>query len=941
MNISGYLHIRWRSVPLQARLIVAVTVVVLLAATARTVMLIQEIQVMAKARLTEEVNLVRQSMPPILIDYLIRGDYSSLKPVLQNQVDASSDLRQISWKNQYSQLTVIDTDDRVEAVPVWFRQRIGLMQSEFAIPLELGGVDYGNITLTYDLDRVLNPGWQQVINQVRAVGMVIVLVTLMTLLLFRGTLRGMRELQAAALDFQHGKLDTRLLPGDSAEISALAESFNAMAQKISDLIQRLHTEKELAEVTLSSIGDAVITTDNQARVTFLNQVASHLTGYPIQEALGKPLNEIFHVIDEASRERTETPVDLALRQGKTIKLSEHSVLVSRHGENYNIEDTAAPIHLPDGSLAGCVLVFHDVTEKHRLLSKVQWQAGHDALTGLPNRILLTDRFEQSIAVARRHRRLLGVCLVDLDAFKPVNDRYGHAIGDQLLIEVTNRLRLSMRAEDTVARLGGDEFVLILNDVGEEEEVHHAVRRILNAISSPYTIEGIIIHISACIGVTIYPIDNADADTLMRHADQAMYQAKQIGSNRYHMFDVSLHHETRAGHQTLERIRTAMLQGELCLHYQPKVNMRSGQVIGFEALIRWQHPQDGLVMPPDFFPLIEQSELIVEIGEWVIDQALRQIGQWSDQGLAWPVSVNIAATHFQNNDFFDRLNMLLTRHINVSPHLLEIEIVESVALGDIAQVSKLIATCQGLGVKFSLDDFGTGYSSLNYLRHLPVDTLKIDQSFVRDMLHDEDDLALVEAVISMARLFAREVIAEGVETADHGVLLMRLGCDIAQGFGIAYPMPADKVTLWAQQYQPEPQWKLWSDLKWELNDLPLLVAQHDHLGWMKKVLLTVEHSHLPVNDSQLVDHHHCDFGHWCYSQGKQHYGHLPEFCAIEPVHIRVHELGSEIIRLRESGNFEQARALCTELLTLKDQIFIQLAALQNAVANAQKKSCISA
>ncbi|MBI3188754.1 MAG: EAL domain-containing protein [Gammaproteobacteria bacterium] len=935
------MRLRWRRVPLLIRLISVVTLVVLMAATVRTLMLIQEIRDLVNTRLSDETNIVRQAMPPVLIDYLIRGDYSSIKPILQNQVNASSDLQRISWQNQNSQLSVVDDDVGANHAPVWFREQLGIIQSEFFIPLELGGVNYGSLTLTYDLDHVLYPGWQQVTNQMRALGMVILLVALMTFLLFRGTLRGMRELQSAALDFQQGKLGTRLPPGDSAEISALSESFNAMAQKISDLIQRLHTEKELAEVTLSSIGDAVITTDAQSRVTFLNQVASHLTGYPLEEALGKPVSEIFHVIEESTREPMETPVEQALRHGNTVKLSNHSVLISRDGENFNIEDSAALIHLPDGSLAGCVLVFHDVTEKHRLLSRVQWQAGHDALTGLPNRILLTDRFEQAIAVAKRHRRLLGVCLVDLDAFKPVNDRYGHAVGDLLLIEVSTRLRKSMRAEDTVARLGGDEFVLILNDVGEEEEVHHAVRRILNAIAAPYTIEGVTIHISACIGVTLYPVDNADADTLMRHADQAMYQAKQIGSNRYQMFDVTLHEETRAGHQTLERIRTAMLQGELSLHYQPKVNMRSGQVVGFEALLRWQHPHDGQVLPPDFLPLIEQSELIVEIGEWVIDQALQQIGLWQEQGMLWPVSVNIAAPHFQNDDFFDRLNMLLTRHNNVAPRLLEIEIVESVALGDVAQVSKVIAACQGLGVTFSLDDFGTGYSSLNYLRHLPVNTLKIDQSFVRDMLVDEDDLALVEAVISMARLFARDVIAEGVETSDHGVLLMRLGCDIAQGFGIARPMPAQEVVLWAQQYQPEPQWRMWSDLKWELCDLPLLVAQHDHLGWVKNVLLTVEQNDQPVNDTQLVDHHHCSFGHWCYGPGKQNYGHLPEFSAIEPVHVKVHQLGSEIIRLRETGDFEQARALCVELLTLKDQICLQLGDLQNAVANIHKKSRLSA
>lgn len=937
MNLSGTIKNNWQQLPLLARLIGAVTLTVLLIASVRTLLLIQEVESIAKDRLEEEIEISQQWLPPILIDYLIRGDYSAIKPLLQNLVEARSEIKSITWlnQNQQSSLHVRDKNHADAHAPEWFLWYLQFKQTEFVMPLELGGVSYGQLVLEIDLGHVMYPGWQQILNQVRAVGAVIVLVALISLLLFRGTLRGIRDLQMAAMDFQQGKHHVRVTSGDSPEISALAESFNAMAQKISELIQRLHTEKELAEVTLSSIGDAVITTDVESRVTFLNQVASHLTGYSPEEALGKPLTDIFHIVNESTRQRIETPVEKALQQGRTVNLSNHTVLISCDGQEYNIEDSAAPIHLPDGTLAGCVLVFHDVTEKHRLLGKVQWQAGHDALTGLPNRALLTDRFEHAIAVARRQQHLLAVCLLDLDDFKPVNDVYGHAIGDQLLIEVTYRLKQVMRGEDTAARLGGDEFVLILNDVRDQEEVHLAVQRLLNAIASPYAIEGKEIHLSASIGVTLYPLDNADADTLLRHADQAMYQAKQTGSNRYQMFDVSLHREAKTTHKNLERIRKAMRQGELCLHYQPKVNLRSSEVVGFEALLRWQHPQDGLIMPLEFLPMAEHSELIIEIGEWVIDQALQQIGIWAEQGETWPVSVNIAARHFQCEDFLDRLQALLLRHNSVSPRLLEIEIVESAALGDIAQVSRVIADCQALGVSFSLDDFGTGYSSLSYLRRLPVDTLKIDQSFVRDMLDDKDDLALVEAVISMARLFAREVIAEGVETANHGVLLMRLGCDIAQGYGIARPMPAEDVANWAQQYQPNPQWQLWSDLKWELRDLPLLVAQHDHLAWVKNIVLATEHTRVPLAKmQQLADHHECHFGGWWYGYGQQHYGHLPEFVAIEPVHIRVHQVGAEIIRLRNTGEIEQARALCATLLELKDQIISLFDDLQKAVARSQ-------
>jgi diguanylate cyclase (GGDEF)-like protein/PAS domain S-box-containing protein len=925
----------WHRVPLLTRLISVITLSVLLVASIRTLLLIEEITTAATRHLAEEVNIVKQSLPPVLIDYLIRGDYSSLKPLLQNQVDANSDISSISWQNRRNSLVVSDSTPSGIRIPAWFERRLGLTQSEYLIPLELGGVNYGNLTLQMDLQHVLYPGWQTIINQLRAVFVVILLVAVLSLVLFRGTLRGMHDLQKAASAFQRGQHDVRVVPGDTPELKALGVAFNSMAQQISDLIQRLHTEKELAEVTLTSIGDAVITTDINHQVTFLNQVASNLTGYSLEEALGKPLEEIFHVIDEVTHMRVATPAELALQKGEIVNLTSNTLLVSRNGQKYNIEDSAAPIHLVDGSLAGCVLVFHDVTEQHKLLGRVKWQAGHDVLTGLPNRILLTDRFEQSIAMAERHKRLLAVCLLDLDDFKPVNDNYGHVTGDLLLIEVTNRLKQIMRGEDTVARLGGDEFVLILNEVRDVDEVDAVMQRILNSISAPYHVEDKAIQISACIGVTLYPFDNADADTLLRHADQAMYQAKETGINRYQLFDVSLHKEAKASHQTLERIRKAIKQGELRLHYQPKVNLRTGEVVGLEALLRWMHPQDGLIPPMDFLPLIELSDLIVDVGEWVIDEVLKQLEQWASQGTVWPVSVNIAARHFQCDDFYDRLRGILSRHASVSPRLLEIEIVESAALGDIAVVSSLITACQGLGVTFSLDDFGTGYSSLSYLRRLPVDTLKIDQSFVRDMLDDKDDFALVEAVISMASLFAREVIAEGVETAEHGVLLMRLGCDIAQGFGIARPMPAEEIAVWAANYRPDPQWDLWADLKWEMSDLPLLVAQHAHLGWVKNVMLAVEHDHLTLNESVLTNHHQCDFGRWCYGHGHEQYGHLAEFAAIEPVHIKVHQIGTEIIRLRDSGNLEQARELCGELLGLKSQILISMNELQRAVVTAQK------
>ncbi|MEQ1637360.1 MAG: EAL domain-containing protein [Methylococcales bacterium] len=694
----------------------------------------------------------------------------------------------------------------------------------------------------------------------------------------------------------------------------------------------LCAEKERAEITLASIRDGVITTDDQGVVTFLNHSAVILTGWQVNAAIGKPVVEVFHIINEITRNEVVDPVANVLKNGVLEEATDQILLISRDGLEYNIESSASPIYLRNGALLGCLVVFRNVTEKCQLMKAVQWQAGHDVLTGLPNRALLADRFSCALMNARRQKSLLGVCKMDLDDFKQINDLYGHAIGDQLLVAVTRRMHSVMRGEDTLARLGGDEFALLIGNSNTVDEMQVFLQRILSSMAEPYFIEGQSIQISASIGMAIYPLDNVDADTLLRHADQAMYKAKQSGRNRFHLFDVEYEQLTQSSYQTRERVRQALLDNELCLYYQPKVNMRTSQVVGMEALLRWQHPERGLVPPLAFLPFVEHTDLIIEIGEWVIEQALQQIAEWVDADKHWVVSVNIAARHFQHPDFLTRLTEILARYAHVPPHLLEIEILESVALGDIEQVRRLIHACQALGVTFSLDDFGTGYSSLSYLKRLPADTLKVDQSFVRDMLDNKEDLALIEAVIGLATVFDRRVIAEGVETAEHGVLLMRIGCDLAQGYGIARPMPPDAVLAWGKQFIPDPSWALWANVQWELNDFPLLVAQYDHLKWLTKLVNSTDGKTLSSADWEHKDHNQCRFGQWYMGHGALNYSHLPEFTAIAPIHAEVHQLGSKVIDLCKAGEFEFAQELSQDLISLNDKIMAQLIHLQLTVAS---------
>ncbi|TSA06035.1 MAG: EAL domain-containing protein [Comamonadaceae bacterium] len=449
----------------------------------------------------------------------------------------------------------------------------------------------------------------------------------------------------------------------------------------------------------------------------------------------------------------------------------------------------------------------DITVRKAHQSQLEHLAHFDALTNLPNRVLLADRLQQAMAQALRRAQHLAVAYLDLDGFKTINDQHGHDVGDQVLIALAQRMRQVLREGDSLARIGGDEFVIALLDVDDRVASLPMLNRLKAACAQNVQVGALSLQVSVSVGITFYPqAQDIDADQLLRQSDQAMYQAKLAGKNRLHFFDTTQDSSIRGRHESVERIRLALELHEFVLHYQPKVNMRSGQIVGAEALIRWQHPEKGLLSPAMFLPLIEDHPLAVDIGEWVIDTSLTQIERWHAAGLDMRVSVNVGSRQLQQSDFVDRLKFILAKHPQVKPSSLELEVLETSALEDIAQVSDVIEACERIGVKFALDDFGTGYSSLSYLKLLRVATLKIDQSFVRDMLEDPDDLAILRGVIGLAAAFKRQVIAEGVETVAHGTLLLQLGCELAQGYGIAQPMSAEQMPAWSTAWRPDAAWR---------------------------------------------------------------------------------------------------------------------------------------
>ena len=554
--------------------------------------------------------------------------------------------------------------------------------------------------------------------------------------------------------------------------------------------EALFEEKEHAQVTLNSIGDAVLSTDLNGNVTYLNRVAEAMTGWSCEDALDRPISEVFTIVDGTTRQPAANPMLRAITENETVELDANCGLVRRDGSESAIEDSAAPIHNRDGQVTGAVIVFHDVSESRAMALEMAHLAQHDFLTSLPNRLLLTERFSHAIGLAQRHKKQVGLLFLDLDHFKHINDSLGHAIGDQLLQSVANRLVACVRTTDTVCRQGGDEFVILLAEIEQPQDAAHVAEILRAALDTPHLIGGHELHISLSIGISIFPDDGADVDTLMQNADTAMYHAKANGRNNYQFFRADMN--TRAVRRLFveKSLRRALKQGEFLLHYQPKIDLASGAMTGAEALIRWRDPDLGLVMPAQFVPIAEENGLIVPVGRWVLREACRQIQAWLDSGLpAVPVSVNISAAEFRHAGFLEGVAMIL-KETGLAPHYLELELTESILMHDVESSASVLEALKAMGVQLAIDDFGTGYSSLSYLKRFPIDTLKIDQSFVRDIVTNADDATIVAAVIGMGRNLKQRVIAEGVETPAQLAFLQARSCDEGQGFHFSHPVSAE-------------------------------------------------------------------------------------------------------------------------------------------------------
>src|ERR1700674_2988504 len=554
-------------------------------------------------------------------------------------------------------------------------------------------------------------------------------------------------------------------------------------------------ENEVANVTLDSIGEAVLRTDVQGKVTYLNRKAEEMTGWRREEARGRPMPDVLRLIESVGGPAVGDALGIALQEDQATKETAdctNCILVRRDGFEFGIEIKTTPIRDHDGIVTGCIMGFHDVTAARAKSIEMSHLAQHDVLTDLPNRALFNDRLTQAVGLAERQHKQLAVMFVDLDHFKRVNDSLGHDVGDKLLQSVAGRLKACVRRSDTVSRLGGDEFVVLLSQVEHADDAAISARKTLRALTAPHTIDNKSLDINVSIGVSTYPSDGQDAESLLNRADNAMYEAKQRGRNNYQFFRHEMHARL-AERQALEAdLRCALGRDEFVLHYQPILNLQTGQIKGVEALIRWLHPQRGLIYPEQFVPVAEECGLILGIGRWVLLEACKQARAWLDAGLGIvPVSVNVSATEFGAEDFLSGVRAVLIA-TGVEPQNLELELTESVLMHDAEAAVVTLIKLKAMGVQVAIDDFGTGYSSFTYLRRFPSDALKLHHSFVQEITGNPRDAAIVSAMINIGRSLKQRIIAEGVETSAQLEFLRRHGCEEGQGYYFSRPVVAERI-----------------------------------------------------------------------------------------------------------------------------------------------------
>jgi diguanylate cyclase (GGDEF)-like protein/PAS domain S-box-containing protein len=602
-----------------------------------------------------------------------------------------------------------------------------------------------------------------------------------------------RELQPVMhRDGRRGWVDNRKYPIFDEAGSLIG--LYGVARDVTAQVETLRVQSLAASVFENS-AESIAILDPDGLIVDVNQPFEQLTGTERERLPGTHLSAVLRQTDgylASFHERWETLQRDGFWQGEIS-------IEDKRGIRREAQCRMSAVRDDHGDTHHYVAMYSDISALKTHERELERIAQYDLLTGLPNRNLFTDRMLQAIARCERNHTHMAVAYIDIDGFKQINDQLGHAAGDNYLSQLGEKMRHALRETDTIARIGGDEFVALIPDLEHADEFEPITSRLLDAASSRLKIGGESVQCSASIGVARYPLDGLNADLLIRRADQVMYQAKQQGKNRLLTFA----HSQRAGSEAREDLQRALARGEFELFYQPKVNMATGQVLGLEALARWNHQQRGFLNPIEFLPLIERENLLTEFGAWVIEQSFTQLREWAGKRLTLSLSINVAGVQLQQDGFLDSVLERARAFALQHPLGIELEVLETSALNDLARIAALMRHGQTLGLSFALDDFGTGFSSLTHLRRLPVKSVKIDRSFVQNMLVSPEDHAIVSSIIGLCQGLGREVIAEGVSSPSHARELLRMGCFNGQGYAIAKPMPAEEIPQWLLAWEQSP------------------------------------------------------------------------------------------------------------------------------------------
>ena len=670
---------------------------------------------------------------------------------------------------------------------------------------------------------------------------------------------------------------------------------------------------QLSTAVFDIMDEGVFITDENGIFLEVNRAFMQITGYSRDEVIGQKtslLKSGYH--DELFYRNLWMEVkEYGTWKGRIINRR-------KNGGIFEEFMKIVTVSLDESVTKRYVSTFSAFIDKGVERVKESRSAYFDPLTHLPNRVLFLDRLNVAIERSNRNHLLLAVCSLDVDDFQQFNTDFGYHRGDQLLIEISNRIQHRIRKSDTLSRPSADEFTILLHDLQSPSDLRMLIANVMNEISKPYLENQTVYYPTVSVGVSFYPLDGTSGDKLIKNADEAMYRSKGSGKNHYTIFSLE-RDQIVNNFVDYARLHHAMKNGEFVLYYQPKVEMTKQRVYGVEALIRWRHPEKGLLPPGDFLPGLQHTDFMILLDDWVKEEAIRQLERWNQKGIHLKVSVNISVKRLKSGDFPERLKSILKQHPLVDPHDLELEILETDDLGDLLEAKKIIDKIREQGVQVSLDDFGTGYSSLTYLSHLPLDILKIDQTFVRQMSMNEGNLAIISAVIELSRVFQCDVIAEGVETIEQGSTLIQLGCEFAQGYLIARPMPPDEIETWINDYQGFSEWQTVREMNVARYLSQLFLLPLEHRQWVEQLIYFLQSSDYESEHPPELDPHGCHFGRWYDHVGKSRFGEVYQMKKVHQIHLKTHDFAEYLVSIKAQGKIAEVSKGIQQLYELRDEM----------------------